>query len=58
MRRAGWDLVGKVDRLGDDVSGIEPGQIGNLRSPGCAWAIALAVPRRSSYRGEAKIGLK
>jgi len=23
----GWDLVGVVDRLGDDVSGIEPGQI-------------------------------
>src|SRR5262249_30185558 len=23
----GWDLVGTVDRLGDGVSGIEPGQI-------------------------------
>src|SRR5262249_53189946 len=23
----GWDLVGAVDRLGDGVSGIEPGQI-------------------------------
>ena len=23
----GWDLVGVVDRLGDAVSGIEPGQI-------------------------------
>ena len=23
----GWDLVGEVDRLGDGVSGIEPGQI-------------------------------
>src|SRR5262249_48980913 len=23
----GWDLVGVVDRLGDGVSGIEPGQI-------------------------------
>ncbi|HEU0204709.1 MAG TPA: alcohol dehydrogenase catalytic domain-containing protein, partial [Burkholderiaceae bacterium] len=23
----GWDLVGVVDRLGDGVSGIEPGEI-------------------------------
>src|SRR5262245_11372070 len=23
----GWDLVGAVDRLGDGVAGIEPGQI-------------------------------
>ena len=23
----GWDLVGVVNRLGDGVSGIEPGQI-------------------------------
>ncbi len=23
----GWDLVGVVDRLGDGVSGIEPGQV-------------------------------
>lgn len=23
----GWDLVGAVDRLGDDVAGIEPGQV-------------------------------
>src|SRR5712692_8672423 len=23
----GWDLIGAVDRLGDGVSGIEPGQI-------------------------------
>ena len=23
----GWDLVGVVDRLGDGISGIEPGQI-------------------------------
>src|SRR5262245_4729492 len=22
----GWDLVGEVDRLGDSVSGVEPGQ--------------------------------
>jgi NADPH2:quinone reductase len=33
----GWDLVGKVDRLGNGVSGIEPGQI------------VAAMPIRGSY---------
>ena len=49
----GWDLVGAVDRLGDDISGIEPGQIDWLQvvqvvviafaespSSGCTWLAA------------------
>jgi NADPH2:quinone reductase len=37
----GWDLAGAVDRLGDGVSGIEPGQI------------VTAMPIRGQRRGHA-----
>src|SRR5215475_4430108 len=42
----GWDLVGVVERLGDGVSGIEPGQIvAALPIPG-AYAEFVCLPQR------------
>jgi NADPH:quinone reductase-like Zn-dependent oxidoreductase len=41
----GWDLVGIVDRLGDGVSGIEPGQIVAAADPRC-YAEFVCVPQR------------
>jgi NADPH:quinone reductase-like Zn-dependent oxidoreductase len=42
----GWDLVGAVDRLGDDVSGIEPGQILAALPIHGAYAEFVCVPQR------------
>jgi NADPH2:quinone reductase len=42
----GWDLVGVVDRLGDGISGIEPGQIvASLPITG-AYAEFVCLPQR------------
>src|SRR5262249_7946617 len=41
----GWDLVGVVDRLGDDVSGIEPGQIVAALPIAGAYAEFVCLPR-------------
>ena len=42
----GWDLVGEVDRLGDGVSGIEPGQrVAALPISG-AYAEFVCLPQR------------
>jgi NADPH:quinone reductase-like Zn-dependent oxidoreductase len=42
----GWDLIGVVDRLGDGVSGIEPGQI-VAAMPICgAYAEFVCLPQR------------
>src|SRR5512133_77764 len=42
----GWDLVGVVDRLGDGVSGIEPGQIVAAMPISGAYAEFVCVPPR------------
>ena len=42
----GWDLVGMVDRLGDGVSGIEPGQIVAAMPISGAYAEFVCLPRR------------
>lgn len=42
----GWDLVGVVDRLGDGVSGIEPGQIVAAMPISGAYAEFVCLPRR------------
>ena len=42
----GWDLVGIVDRLGDDVSGIEPGQIVAAMPIHGAYAEFVCLPQR------------
>jgi NADPH2:quinone reductase len=42
----GWDLVGMVDRLGDRVSGIEPGQIVAALPISGAYAEFVCLPRR------------
>ena len=42
----GWDLVGVVDRLGDGVSGIEPGQIVAALPISGAYAELVCLPRR------------
>lgn len=42
----GWDLVGKVDRLGDGVSGIEPGQIVAAMPIHGAYAEFVCLPQR------------
>ena len=42
----GWDLVGMVDRLGDGVSGIEPGQIVAAMPISGAYAGFVCLPRR------------
>ncbi len=42
----GWDLVGVVDRLGNGVSGIEPGQIVAAMPIHGAYAEFVCLPRR------------
>jgi NADPH:quinone reductase len=42
----GWDLVGVVDRLGGDVSGIEPGQIVAAMPIRGAYAEFICLPQR------------
>jgi len=42
----GWDLVGMVDRLGDGVSGIEPGQIVAAMPISGAYAEFVCLPPR------------
>lgn len=41
----GWDLVGVVDRLGDQVSGIEPGQIVAAMPISGAYAEFVCLPK-------------
>jgi NADPH:quinone reductase-like Zn-dependent oxidoreductase len=42
----GWDLVGEVDRLGEGVSGIEPGQIVAAMPISGAYAEFVCLPQR------------
>ena len=42
----GWDLVGVVDRLGDGVSGIEPGQFVAALPISGAYAEFVCLPQR------------
>ena len=42
----GWDLVGVVDRLGDGVSGVEPGQIVAAMPISGAYAESVCLPQR------------
>jgi NADPH:quinone reductase-like Zn-dependent oxidoreductase len=42
----GWDLVGVVDRLGDGVSGIKPGQIVAALPISGAYAELVCLPQR------------
>jgi NADPH2:quinone reductase len=42
----GWDLVGVVDRLGDGVSGIEPGEIVAAMPIRGAYAELVCLPQR------------
>jgi NADPH2:quinone reductase len=42
----GWDLVGVVDRLGDGVSGIEPGQIVAALPITGAYTELICLPQR------------
>jgi NADPH:quinone reductase len=42
----GWDLVGVVDRLGDSVSGTEPGQIVAAMPISGAYAEFVCLPQR------------
>src|SRR4051794_17878497 len=42
----GWDLVGVVDRLGDGVSGIEPGQTVAALPISGAYAEFVCLPKR------------
>ncbi len=42
----GWDLLGVVDRLGDGVSGIEPGQIVAAMPISGAYAGFVCLPQR------------
>jgi NADPH:quinone reductase len=42
----GWDLVGVVDRLGDGVSGIEPGQVVAALPISGAYAEYVCLPSR------------
>jgi NADPH:quinone reductase len=42
----GWDLVGLVDRLGDGVSGIEPGQVVAAMPIHGAYAEFVCLPQR------------
>jgi NADPH:quinone reductase-like Zn-dependent oxidoreductase len=41
----GWDLIGVVDRLGDSVSGIEPGQIVAAMPISGAYAEFVCLPQ-------------
>ena len=42
----GWDLVGNVDRLGEEVSGIEPGQAVAALPISGAYAEYVCLPQR------------
>lgn len=42
----GWDLVGEVDRLGDGVAGIEPGQLVAAMPISGAYAEFVCLPQR------------
>jgi NADPH:quinone reductase-like Zn-dependent oxidoreductase len=42
----GWDLIGVVDRLGDGISGIEPGQIIAALPISGAYAEFVCLPER------------
>ena len=42
----GWDLVGVVDRLGDGISGIEPGQVVAALPISGAYAEFVCLPQR------------
>ncbi|HEY6972121.1 MAG TPA: medium chain dehydrogenase/reductase family protein, partial [Candidatus Angelobacter sp.] len=42
----GWDLVGAVDQLGDNVSGIEPGQIVAALPISGAYTEFICLPQR------------
>jgi NADPH2:quinone reductase len=42
----GWDLVGVVDRLGEDVSGIEPGEVVAALPIHGAYAEFVCLPQR------------
>src|SRR5512144_3280783 len=42
----GWDLIGVVDRLGDGISGIEPGQRGAALPIHGAYAEFVCLPQR------------
>ena len=42
----GWDLVGVVDRLGDGISGIEPGQTVAALPISGAYAEFVCLPQR------------
>ena len=42
----GWDLIGMVDRLGDGVSGIEPGQVVAALPISGAYAEFVCLPQR------------
>lgn len=42
----GWDLVGEVDRLGDGVSGLQPGQIVAALPIHGAYAQFVCLPQR------------
>ena len=42
----GWDLIGVVDRLGDGVSGIEPGQMVAALPISGAYAEFICLPQR------------
>jgi NADPH2:quinone reductase len=42
----GWDLVGVADRLGEDVSGIEPGQLVAALPISGAYAEFICLPAR------------
>jgi NADPH:quinone reductase-like Zn-dependent oxidoreductase len=42
----GWDLVGVVDRLGDGISGLEPGQIVAALPISGAYAEFVCLPQR------------
>jgi NADPH:quinone reductase-like Zn-dependent oxidoreductase len=42
----GWDLVGTVDRLGDGVSGFEPGQVVAALPISGAYAEFVCLPQR------------
>src|SRR5215813_2017476 len=42
----GWDLVGTVDRLGDGVAGIEPGQLVAALPISGAYADFICLPQR------------
>src|SRR5262249_23523474 len=43
----GWDLVGEVDRLGDGVTGIAPGQIVAALPINGAYAEFVCLPERT-----------